>query len=149
MPATLALTPVSLLLAWLAFVVTMLVLDGLWLGVIARPLYQSGIGHLMAERPVWAAAAAFYAIYAAGVLYFVAVPEARAAVSPEGASLWTTAWRAALFGAVAYATYDFTNLATLRGWPWTLALADMAWGAVITGAAAVAARQVLIARAVA
>lgn len=107
-----------------------LVLDALWLGVIARPMYEQGIGHLMAERPLWAAAAAFYVVYAAGLTLFAVWPQA----GDDGVG--RTLLMGALFGFFAYATYDLTNLATLRGWPLSLALIDMAWGAAVSTAAA-------------
>lgn len=119
----------KLLLPYLAIVATMMVLDVLWIGVLARPLYNRGIGHLMAEHPNFVAAAAFYLLYAAGVMAFV--------VMPREAGDWpmAAAW-GALFGFMAYMTYDLTNLATLRDWPLGLSLIDTAWGCVATGVAA-------------
>ena len=115
-----------LFLAWAAMTATMLVVDLLWLGVLAKPLYQQGIGHLMAEQPRLGAAALFYALYPLGVLLFVLV-------LPAHQGEWLrVAWIGAAFGFFAYATYDLTNLATLRGWPWRLAAIDMAWGSLLT-----------------
>lgn len=37
------------LAAYAATLGTMLALDLLWLGVVAKPIYQRGIGHLTAE----------------------------------------------------------------------------------------------------
>ncbi len=110
----------------------MLVLDLLWLGVVAKPLYQQAIGHLMAERPNVVAAALFYAVYAAGLTVFVVWPHA----APTG--LRSALMMGALFGFFAYATYDLTNLATLKGWPVSIALIDMAWGTAVSGISAVA-----------
>lgn len=112
------------LTAYATCIGVMLVLDGLWIGVLARPWYQQGIGHLMAEQFNGLAASAFYLVYGLGLMYFV--------VSPAGAS---TTWRrtlvsGALFGFCAYATYDLTNLATLRDWSVAVSLMDMAWGGV-------------------
>jgi uncharacterized membrane protein len=79
------------------------------------------------------AAVAFYLIYAAGLLYFAVL----------GASgVRQAAVRGALFGFFAYATYDLTNLATLRDWPLWLAAMDMAWGAVLSGTTALLGRAV-------
>ncbi len=118
------------LAAYAGTAVVMIVLDLIWLGVIAKPMYQQGIGHLLSERPNVAVAIAFYALYAAGVVWF--------GVSPQsGGSTWgTTLGMAALFGFFAYATYDLTNLATLRDWPWRLSLIDIAWGTFVSAAAA-------------
>ena len=122
------------LAAYLATALVMIAIDLLWLGVIAKPLYQQGLGHLMAERPNLTAAAAFYVVYVAGLLVFAIVPQ----VADAG---WLrTAAAAAMFGFVAYATYDLSNLATLRDWPIGLSLIDMAWGAVLSAVAATAGR---------
>jgi len=125
----------KLLLPYLAIVVTMMVLDVLWIGVLARPLYNRGIGHLMAEQPNFVAAAAFYLLFAAGLMAFVVLPRA------PGDWPMAAAW-GALFGFMAYMTYDLTNLATLRAWPLGLSLIDTAWGCVATGLAATAGKLV-------
>ena len=119
----------KMLLPWLAIVATMMVLDLIWIGGVARPLYNRGIGHLMAERPDFVAAAAFYLLFAAGLMAFVVLPRA------PGDWRMAAAW-GALFGFMTYMTYDLTNLATLRDWPLVLSLIDTAWGCVATGLAA-------------
>ena len=125
-------------IAYGATVLTMIALDALWLGVIAGGFYRDALGPLMADPPNWWAAGAFYLIYAAGLMVFVIEPRLG-----ERASV-PNLLRGALFGLIAYATYDLTNLATLRGFPAELALLDMLWGAVIsadaTGVALIAAR---------
>lgn len=115
----------------------MLVLDMLWLGVVAKSFYQAGIGHLMADRPIIPVAAAFYVMYAAGLVFFAVVSTE---TSPGFAK---TALYGALFGFFAYATYDLTNLATLKNWPVSLALVDMAWGTVVSSVSAVAGKAAL------
>lgn len=119
--------------ALIATLVAMAVLDGLWLGLVARGFYRQHLGYLMAEAPNWLAAGAFYLIYAVGVAVFVVQPAA------DDGSLLTALWRGALFGFVAYATYDLTNSATVRGWPNIVTMVDMAWGTLLTAAVAVAA----------
>ncbi len=119
----------KLFLPWLAIVVTMMVLDVIWIGGLARPLYNRGIGHLMAEQPNFVAAVAFYLLFAVGVLAFVVLPRA------PGDWRTAAAW-GALFGFMTYMTYDLTNLATLRAWPLALSFIDTAWGCVATGLAA-------------
>lgn len=125
----------KLLLPYLAIVATMMMLDVLWIGVLARPLYDRGIGHLMAERPDFVAAAAFYLLFAIGLMAFVVLP--RAPGDWQKAAAW-----GALFGFMTYMTYDLTNLATLRGWPLGLSVVDTAWGCVATGLAATAGKLV-------
>jgi uncharacterized membrane protein len=112
------------------------VLDAIWLGLVATSWYKSGIGHLMADKPNLAAAAAFYLMYPLGVVVFAAVP----AQGDWGKAMAM----GALLGLFAYATYDITNLATLRDWPLRVTLVDIAWGgfasAMGAGAGALAGR---------
>ena len=123
------------LVAYAATALVLLMLDVLWIGGLAQSLYQEGIGHLMAEQPRLGVAALFYALYPIGLLVFV--------VAPRGVTDdWpATLLRGALFGLVAYATYDLTNLATLKGWPVGLAMLDMAWGCVASCAASAAGKR--------
>ena len=118
------------LAAYAGTMIVMVGLDLLWLGVVAKPLYQEGIGHLMTDKPNVPAAALFYALFGLGLVVF--------AVLPAGpASGWgKTMGMAALFSFFAYATYDLTNLATLKQWPIGLSLIDMAWGSCVSAAAA-------------
>ncbi len=118
------------LAAYAAVAVVMVVLDFLWLGVIARSMYVNGIGHLMAERPNLPVVALFYVIYPLGITVF--------AVTPPGpaAGLRETLVSGTLFGFFAYATYDLTNLATLKHWPALIAMVDVTWGSMVTGIAA-------------
>jgi uncharacterized membrane protein len=104
----------------------------LWLGLIAKAMYQQAIGHLMAAQPKLLPASAFYVLYAAGLMIFAVMPHA-------GDAGWSKAvLTGALFGFFAYATYDLSNLATLRNWPVDLTLVDMAWGTLLSAAAAAA-----------
>jgi uncharacterized membrane protein len=107
---------------------TFLALDMAWLGVIARSFYRTHLGHLMREDVNWVAAVVFYLIYVLGIVALVVWP----AVEKE--SFGQAAGRGALLGLVAYAAYDLTNLATLKGFPGTVAGVDLVWGTVLTGA---------------
>ena len=123
----------SLLVGYLAALASLAVLDGIWLGLVSREFYKARIGQLLLEQPVWSIAIVFYLIHAAGIAVFALTPALTA-------GSWTTAaLYGALFGFCAYATYDITNLATLRGWSMAVSLVDLAWGTVATAAAAVAA----------
>jgi uncharacterized membrane protein len=113
------------LVGYLATLVTLAILDAAWLGVVSREFYKARLGQLLLEQPRWYAAILFYLIHALAIVVF-AVPLAASWVS------------AALFGFCVYAAYDLTNFATLRGWPLTVSLVDLAWGAVVTAAAATA-----------
>ena len=110
--------------------VGLLVLDVPWLMSTAEPLYRPALGAHLAAVPDLRAAGLFYLLYAVG-LTALAVRPLEAGVS------WRSALaRGALFGLVAYATYDLTNQATMAGWPWALTAIDMVWGTVLSGAAA-------------
>ena len=102
-------------------------LDYLWLSNTSGPIYHRALGAVMAENPNMTAAVAFYLIYIGGIMIF--------AVRPALASGdWrTAAVFGALFGFFAYATYDLTNLATLKVWSLKVSLIDMAWGTLLTG----------------
>jgi uncharacterized membrane protein len=115
------------LVHYLAAAAVFFPLDMLWLGVVAKGFYQANLGPLLLERPNWAVAAGFYAVYVAGLVIFAMT---RAADWREAA------FYGALFGFFAYATYDLTNLATLKGFPARVALTDIAWGAFLSGVSA-------------
>lgn len=114
--------------ALVATVLAMLVLDGIWLGLVARGFYRQHLGFLMADQVNWGAAVLFYGLYAIGLTVFVTVP------SIDAGSVGTALWRGALFGLVAYATYDLTNQATLKGWPVIVTAVDLAWGIILSAA---------------
>ena len=102
-----------------------LVIDLVWLGVVARGFYQSQMGHLMRANVNWAAAIVFYVVFVAGIVVLVVRP------ALEQESLALAVGLGALFGLVTYAAYDLTNLATLDGFPLRVALVDLTWGTVL------------------
>ncbi len=105
-----------------------LVIDIVWLAFISPKLYKENIGHLMSDRVNFLAAGVFYLLFVVALLYFVIDP-AIAAGSVRQALL-----RGAFLGLVMYATYDLTNLATLKDWPFKITVIDLAWGAFVTAA---------------
>lgn len=106
------------------------VLDWIWLGTVAKTFYRSQIGKLLLDKPSMTAAVLFYAIYVVGVVTFVITP------ALEKGSLSYAIGRGALFGFVAYATYDLTNLATLKGFTTKVVVVDLVWGAFLTAVVA-------------
>jgi uncharacterized membrane protein len=116
----------------------LLVLDGAWLGWIAKDFYRDRLGSLMAPSVSWLPAAAFYLLYAAGLTFFVTIPGIE-----RGDALLRIALTGAAFGLVAYGTYDLTNLATVRDFPASVAAADMAWGAFASAMACAGAAKAL------
>jgi uncharacterized membrane protein len=111
---------------YLVSLLAFLAIDMLWLGLVARSFYQQQLGFIMAPSVNWFAAAIFYLLFIAGILFFVVVP------GLESGSLKATLLRAALFGLLTYATYDLTNLATLKDWPVLLTVVDLIWGTVLS-----------------
>ncbi|MDE8342295.1 MAG: DUF2177 family protein [Acidocella sp.] len=118
------------IVAYLTSLIVMGIMDGCWLSFTTSRLYRPGIGHLMTDKPVVWAAVLFYLLYAAGVTYLITLP------ALAGSSFGAAVTRGAVFGLVAYGTYDLTSLAILQGWPVNVAVLDMIWGAIITGVTA-------------
>jgi uncharacterized membrane protein len=116
--------------AYLAVLVTLAVVDGLWIWLVAIGQFQATIGPLMKASPDLAAVGAFYLIYTLGVVVLAVRP----AVSER--SMGRAALLGAMLGLSAYATFDLTNLAILKGWTWKLALIDIVWGSILTSIAA-------------
>ncbi|MDE1168919.1 MAG: DUF2177 family protein [Pseudomonas sp.] len=118
------------LVTYAGTLLALLVLDGLWLGVLMAPTYRTLLGSLMLPSPLLGPAAAFYLMYAAALVWFAVWPALR------GTSALRAAGNAALLGLAAYGTYDLTNWATLTGWPPLLVFIDMAWGMLASAIAA-------------
>lgn len=118
--------------AWIATAAAFLAIDAIWLSLAAPLLYKPLLGDMLREPFQLAPAALFYLIVTTGIVVFAVAP------SLSGPSWTSAALRGAFFGLVAYATYDLTNQATLRGWPVTITVADLIWGTVLTAAAATA-----------
>jgi uncharacterized membrane protein len=121
------------LIAYACCAGSFLLLDACWLSLMAERLYRPALGALLRPDFDLLAAALFYLLYIAGVVGFVVRP-----ALASGRALAALGGGAA-FGLVCYATYDLTNQATLRGWPWHVTLADLAWGSSATALAALVA----------
>jgi uncharacterized membrane protein len=114
----------------IAFIV-FFVIDIIWLSLIAKDLYARYLGYLMAENVRWIAAIVFYLLFIAGLVVFVIQP---AVVSGS----WSEALvRGLFFGLVTYATYDLTNLATVRDWPLLITAVDLVWGTFLGGSVSI------------
>ncbi|HUU62169.1 MAG TPA: DUF2177 family protein [Acidimicrobiia bacterium] len=106
-------------------------IDMVWLGLVAKGFYRRQIGSLMRSPVNWAAAIVFYLLFILGLVVFVVAP----AMDHES---WVRALLyGALFGFIAYATYDLTNLATLRNWPLLVTVVDLVWGAALAASVSV------------
>ncbi len=103
--------------------------DLLWLSLVMSKLFKAQVPQLILQQPKLAPAVVFYALYPIGIAVFGILPAI-------GAQDWARAtMMSALFGLLAYVTYELTNLATLKGWPTQIALIDIAWGAALSGVA--------------
>lgn len=103
------------------------VIDMAWLGFIAKDLYKKYLGGFLSDQVNWTAAIVFYLLFIVGVFIFAILP------SVEKNSLVSAITLGALFGFFTYATYDLTNLSTLKGWPIAIVFIDIVWGSVLTG----------------
>ena len=106
--------------------------DMIWLGVAAKDFYQSNLKAFLSPTVNWTAAIGFYLIYIVGILIFAVLP-GLAEDSWKKAVLW-----GGLFGFFTYATYDLTNLATLRDWPLKVVVVDILWGILLCSLVALA-----------
>jgi uncharacterized membrane protein len=118
----------SFLIAIAAAAATMIAIDSVWLRTMYTRFYQPNIGHLLAEHVKYGPAVAFYAVYLTGLMLLVVMPMLK-----SGAGWGQVFLMSAVFGVVAYGTYDLTNHATLRDWPWIVTVVDMVWGGLLTG----------------
>jgi uncharacterized membrane protein len=110
--------------------ITFLAIDGLWLTLIAKNFYAKHLGFLMTKTPNLTAAGIFYLIYVFTMVVLVISP------ALQKGSLTTAILTGALFGLCAYATYDLTNLATIKDWPLLVTIVDLIWGTVLSAAVA-------------
>lgn len=97
-----------------------------WLGIVARTLYRSQIGHLLSDTVVWPVAIAFYLLFLVGLSLFAIVP------AIEAKSFTHALLYGALFGFFTYMTYDLTNWSTLKDWPALISIVDIAWGTILS-----------------
>lgn len=113
------------------------VIDMLWIGIVAKDLYKKHLGYLLSQTPNWLAAIAFYLLFIVGIIFFVINP-----------AIEKRSWQYALFvgiffGFITYATYDLTNLATIKDWPLTITVIDLIWGSILSGSVSLIAYSIL------
>ena len=109
---------------------TLVVLDAIWLGLVARTFYRDQLGELMLPQPNLGIAAIFYLFFTIAVVMLAVMP------ALSSASFARSLLFGAVLGLAAYGTYDITNLSTLKGWPLTVSIVDMIWGTFVTAATA-------------
>jgi uncharacterized membrane protein len=118
----------KMLVSYLVVLVVFVTIDLVWLGIVARSLYVREMGSLLAAQPGLAAAAAFYLLYAAGLVFFAVNPALASGSFAQALLLGAAA------GLFAYGTYDLTSLSVIKGFTLRIALTDMLWGTILSAA---------------
>ena len=116
----------TILISYLLTFIVFLMIDMLWLGVLAKNIYQKYLGSFLTDNVNWTAAIIFYMIFVVGISIFSIYP------AVNKGSVYHAILMGALFGFFTYATYDLTNLATLKGWPLPIVIIDIIWGSVLS-----------------
>ncbi len=117
----------KLIISYLLTTVVFFAVDMAWLGYFAKDLYKKYLGSFLSDKVNWTAAIIFYLLFIVGIFYFAILP------AVEKNSVVKAIISGALFGFFTYATYDLTNLATLKDWPLPIVFIDIIWGSVLTG----------------
>lgn len=122
----------KIIISYILTSIVFFAIDMLWLGVIAKNMYNKYLGALLRDQVNWTAAIIFYLLFIAGIFIFAIYPSVRKDSVISAVTL------GALFGIFTYATYDLTNLATLKNWPVQIVFIDIAWGAFLTATVSLA-----------
>lgn len=122
----------KLVISYLLTTVVFFAIDMLWLGFLAKDMYRKYLGNFLSDEVNWSAAIIFYLIFIVGIFIFSILP------AVEKQSLMSAVIYGALFGFFTYATYDLTNLATMKDWPLNIVFIDIIWGAVLTASVSAA-----------
>jgi uncharacterized membrane protein len=116
-------------IAYAGTLISFLLIDAIWLGLLAKNFYRDQLGELMLPSPNFTVAAVFYLFFAAAIVALAVRP------GLDAGTVWSAIGYGAILGLAAYGTYDMTNLSTLKGWPVSLSIVDLIWGTVVTSAA--------------
>jgi uncharacterized membrane protein len=117
----------QMMILYLITLAVFFLIDMVWLGVVAKDFYRRHLGTMLSPKVNWGAAILFYLLFIAGLLIFVIRP-----ALAHGALL-SALPLGALFGLISYATYDLSNLATLKDWPLIVTVVDLVWGTILGG----------------
>ncbi len=115
------------ILLYLVVLGAFLVIDMIWLGLVAKNFYKKQLGFIMAAKVNWLAAIIFYLLFVVGLIFFAIIP------SLSQGSWFYAFLTGAFFGLICYATYDLSNLATLKNWPPVVTVVDIVWGSLLAG----------------
>jgi len=119
-------------IAYCSTLISFVVIDAIWLGLVAKKFYATQLGPLMREDILFLPAGIFYLLYSAGIVLLAVRPE------QSNLSLLNVAFYGAVVGFIAYGTYDVTNLATIKNWPALMSVVDLVWGTAVSSLVAVA-----------
>lgn len=120
------------IIAVLVTTIVFLGLDAIWLKAVIGPFFRERIGHLMLEDPKLGVAAGFYIFYAIGIVYFAVMPGLAAG------DIRLALFNGAFLGLIGYGTYEFTSMAIMKEWQWSMLTLDVGWGIFVSAAAAAA-----------
>lgn len=115
----------NMLILYVIALVVFFAIDMVWLGVVAKGFYRKYLGGMLSPKVNWAAALVFYLLFIVGLLVFVIRP------ALERGAPGQALFYGAFFGLICYATYDLSNLATLKDWPVIVTVVDLVWGTVL------------------
>ncbi len=116
----------NILKIYLTALVTFLVFELIWIGLLAQSFYIDQIGFLLSENPNWLAAGLFYLLFIAGLLYFSILPALNNKATKKGVI------QAAFYGLMTYGTYALSNLSLIENWPVSVTVLDMIWGTIVS-----------------
>ncbi len=122
----------TLLLSFFSSLISLLIIDVVWLLTMAKRFYAHHLGSIMSESPNLLPAGVFYLLYALGLSIFIVLPALQ-----NNSSFLRVFLLGALFGLIAYATYDLSNQATLKNWPLIVTIVDLLWGSLLTASVSV------------
>tara|TARA_B100000686_G_scaffold293988_1_gene323896 strand:+ start:52 stop:462 length:411 start_codon:yes stop_codon:yes gene_type:complete len=103
-----------------------LIIDFIWLSIAVKYIYKPELGSLLLNKPILPAALSFYILYIFGLTFLILLPNLK------DFQIFNAFWMGAIFGLVAYGTYDLTNLATIKGWSLKVTIIDLIWGGILT-----------------
>jgi uncharacterized membrane protein len=126
----------KLIIHYVLTAIVFFAIDILWLGLIAKKFYGRNLGHLLSPDVNWIAAVIFYLMFIGGIMIFAVYPNMEKGMN-------SVLLYGALFGLITYATYDLTNLATLKNWPVNVVVVDMIWGTVLTAIVSISSAYIL------
>ena len=116
-----------MLVLYLITLAVFFLIDMVWLGIVAKGFYRRHLGSMLSPKVNWAAAILFYLLFIVGLLVFAIRP------ALAGGEPLKSLFLGALLGLISYATYDLSNLATLKDWPLVVTIVDLVWGTVLGG----------------